>query len=104
VVLRWSKTVLEDTPYYLEIGLRPGSDGPSTRLQGFRPLWPVQEVKDESILPVDGRPKTFQSHLKVTKGEHTHIVSSSNAGRKINNTVLLHSKKASWSRNSLNRE
>ena len=58
------ENVLEDAPYYLEVG-SPGIDRPLTRLKDFV-RYAGQEARIELDTPVDGR-KRFKGLLKGTK-------------------------------------
>jgi ribosome maturation factor RimP len=64
------ENVLEDAPYYLEVG-SPGIDRPLTRLKDFD-RYAGQEVKMEIDPAIDGR-KRFRGLLKGTKGNNVLI-------------------------------
>jgi ribosome maturation factor RimP len=64
------ENVLEDAPYYLEVG-SPGIDRPLTRLKDFD-RYAGQEVKMEIEPAHEGR-KRFRGLLKGIKGEHVVI-------------------------------
>lgn len=64
------ENVLEDSPYYLEVG-SPGIDRPLTRLKDFD-RFAGQEAKMEIEPAIDGR-KRFRGTLKGLKGEHVVI-------------------------------
>ena len=64
------ENVLEDSPYYLEVG-SPGIDRPLTRLKDFD-RFAGQEARLEIEPAVDGR-KRFKGTLKGTKGDHILI-------------------------------
>jgi ribosome maturation factor RimP len=60
------ENVLEDAPYYLEVG-SPGVDRPLTRLKDFE-RYADQEARIEIEPPLEGR-KRFRGRLKGTKGD-----------------------------------
>ena len=65
------ENVLEDSPYYLEVG-SPGIDRPLTRLKDFE-RFAGQEARLELDTPVDGR-KRFRGTLKGLKGEQVLLL------------------------------
>jgi ribosome maturation factor RimP len=64
------ENVLEETPYYLEVG-SPGIDRPLTRLKDFE-RYAGSEAKIEIEPDVEGR-KRFRGQLKGLKGDHVLI-------------------------------